>query len=438
MIRWLAPATFSVPGARAESRVGLLRDPSRRVVFTGIGVVSPNGIGSQRFAEACIAGQSGITPLREIDLAKLRSSVAAQIRDFNPTSVLDPANIRRVPRLIPFALAASREAIESASLQIDPDNIEQQRQIGVALGTGGGGLAFVEEQYRLFHTQGTPSLFSITAGTHGNLSSELSIQLHLRGPSHVLSTGCTSSTDALAYAAMLIRDGVVPMMLAGGADSPIAPGILSAFEKMRVVSTRRWDDPRKASRPFSLDRDGFVLGEGAWMFVLEDREHALARGAPILGELAGYGSTCDAYHRVQIDPQIAEPVRAVELAIQQAGCSKDEIGYVNLHGTSTELNDRMETAAMKKCFGPRAYRIPMSSTKSMIGHPQGACGAAGVAATLLAMQRGLLHPTINLDQPDPQCDLDYIPSVARTARADFALCNCIAFGSKNSAMILRR
>ena len=410
----------------------------RRVVFTGIGAISPNGIGSADFAQACLGGKSGVSALKGIDTSRLRSTVAAQVIDFDPTTALDSINLRRVPRMIPMALAASIEALSSAKIEIDPADIEQQRTIGVSLGTGGGGLAFVEEQYRLFHTEGTGSLFSITAGTHGNLSSELSIHLHLRGPSHVLSTGCTSSTDALAYAAMLIRTGVIPMMLAGGADAPIAPGILLAFERMRVISTRRWEPAERASRPFSLDRDGFVLGEGAWMFVLEDREHALARGATILGELAGYGSTCDAYHRVQIDPGIIEPVRAVEMALAQAGCAKDEVGYVNLHGTSTELNDRMETAAMKKCFGSRAGRIPMSSTKSMIGHPQGACGAAGVAATLLCMQRGAFHPTINLEQPDPQCDLDYISGNARIAPVDVALCNCIAFGSKNSALVLRR
>jgi 3-oxoacyl-[acyl-carrier-protein] synthase II len=308
----------------------------------------------------------------------------------------------------------------------------------VALGTGGGGMAFVEEQYHTYYTQGKASLFSITAGTHGNLSSEISIALKLRGPSHVLSTGCTSSTDALGYAAMLIRGGVVPMMIAGGADTPIAHGILLAFEKMRVVSTRRWDDPAKASRPFNLDRDGFVLGEGAWMFVLEDLEHALARGARVLAELAGYGSTCDAYHRVQIAPDVVEPVRAIELALADAEEAKESVDYVNLHGTSTQLNDQMESMALKKCFGERAYQIPMSSTKSMIGHPQGACGAAGVAATVLCMRTGRIHPTINLDNPDPMCDLDYVPNAPREARVDVALCNCIAFGSKNSALIVRR
>src|SRR5205085_1978692 len=261
----------------------------------------------------------------------------------------------------PMALHASREALAQARMEFAPDDVESQRQVGVSLGTGGGGLAFVEEQYRTFFTEGTGSLFSITAGTHGNLSSELSIALRLRGPSHVLSTGCTSSTDAIGYAATLIRGGVVRAILAGGADAPISRGILTAFEKMRVIATRKWDDPRHASRPFSADRDGFVLGEGAWMFVLEDRERALERGAKVLAEIAGYASTCDAYHRVQIAPSLEEPVRAMELALAEAGAAKDEVSYVNLHGTSTELNDRMETAAVRKCFGTHADRLAASS-----------------------------------------------------------------------------
>lgn len=439
----------------------LTREHRLRVVITGIGAVSPNGIGQEAFARGCREGRSGISALG-IDTTGLRSSVAAALAGFDPTAVMAPAELRRVPRMVPMALQASREALAQAGLLQSsgngsafrgsgghiPANLDKQsvvrpdletaRKIGVALGTGGGGLAFVEEQYRGFFTNGTASLYSITAGTHGNLSSELSIALGFRGPSHVLSTGCTSSTDAIGYAMLLIRGGIVPIMLAGGADAPISRGILTGFEKMRVISTRRWDNPAQASRPFSIDRDGFILGEGSWMFVLENREHALARGATILAELAGYGSTCDAYHRVQIAPELEEPVRAIELAVADADLAKDEIGYANLHGTGTSLNDLLETAAMKKCFGSRATRIPCSSTKSMIGHPQGACGAAGIAATVFAMREGIFHPTINLDHPDPECDLDYIPHVAREIRVDAALCNCIAFGSKNSAIIVKR
>lgn len=416
----------------------LASPPRKRVVITGIGVVSPNGIGAEAFGIACLRGQSGISRPEDIDCSALRTSAVAQVRNFDPNSVMDPAEVRRVPRMIPMAIAASREAIEQANLKIDPNDIEQQRTIGVALGTGGGGMSFIEEQYHQLFTTGRPSLYSITSGTHGNLSSEISIALHLRGPSHVLSTGCTSSTDAIGYATMLIRNGTLPMMLAGGADAPISAGILQAFERMRVISTHTWDDPSKSSRPFTRDRDGFVLGEGAWMFVLEDRDHALERGATILAEIAGYASTCDAYHRVQIAPDVIEPIRAIELALQDANAAKDEIGYVNLHGTSTQLNDKMETLALAKCFNAHADGIPMSSTKSMIGHPQGACGAAGLAATILSMRQGHVHPTINLDTPDPECHLDYVPNTARKKDIDFALCNCIAFGSKNSALVIQK
>jgi 3-oxoacyl-[acyl-carrier-protein] synthase II len=417
--------------------VGVTSLSRRRVVITGIGVVSPNGIGADAFGRACIDGRSGVRRISLIDAEGLKSSAAGECAEFEPAGVMEPAEVRRVPRMVPMVLAASREALAMARLDMAADDVESQRQVGVALGTGGGGLAFVEEQYRQLFMQGAPSLYSITSGTHGNLSSELSIALKLRGPSHVLSTGCTSSTDAIGYAAMLIRAGVSPVMLAGGADAPIARGILSGFEKMRVISTRRWDDPSKSSRPFSADRDGFVLGEGAWMFVLEDADHAAIRNATPLAEVMGYGSTCDAYHRVQIAPEIVEPVRAMEIALAEAGVAKDEIGYVNLHGTGTELNDRLETAALRNCFGRRAGDIPMSATKSMIGHPQGACGAAGLAATILSLRRGFLPPTINLDTPDPACDLDYIPHTARQKRVELALCNCIAFGSKNSAMVVR-
>jgi 3-oxoacyl-[acyl-carrier-protein] synthase II len=422
------------------NNISIDRSIHPRVVITGIGAVSPNGVGRLAFEQACRRGVSGVSWLSDagIEITGLRSSAIARVRDWDAAAELAPAELKRVPRMVPMALQASREALEQAGLQPAPDDLDAQRRIGVSLGTGGGGLAFVEEQYRTYFTQGKGSLYSITAGTHGNLSSELSIALHLRGPSHLLSTGCTSSTDAIGHAMLLIRAGVVPAMLAGGADSTISRGILRAFELMRVVSTRRWDDPSRASRPFSLDRDGFVLGEGAWMFVLEDYQHALDRGATPLAELAGYGSTCDAYHRVQIAPDVVEPARAIELALADAGADREQIGYVNLHGTGTDLNDRLETAALKRCLGPRAGQVPMSSTKSMIGHPQGACGAAGLAATVLGMRQGIFHPTINLDEPDPQCDLDYVPREARAADVDVALCNCIAFGSKNSALVVMR
>lgn len=255
-----------------------------------------------------------------------------------------------------------------------------------------------------------------------------------RGFSHLLSTGCTSSTDAIGYAFRNIRSGVIDTVLTGGVDAPISPLIIRGFHLMRIMTTSWNQAPERASRPFSADRDGFVIAEGAWMLLLEERERALARGARIYGEISGYGSTCDAYHRVRLEECGEEPARAMRLAIEDAGLQAEDVDYLNLHGTSTVLNDRIETRAAKICFGAHAHRIVSSALKSIIGHPQGACGAAGVVAALLAMRDGAFPPTINLEQPDPECDLDYCPEIGRRAQIRHALCNCIAFGSKNSAL----
>jgi 3-oxoacyl-[acyl-carrier-protein] synthase II len=260
----------------------------------------------------------------------------------------------------------------------------------------------------------------------------------LRGLSHIISTGCTSSTDAIAYAAEHIALGRQEVMISGGVDAPLAPGILAGFNVMTVL-TKEWnDEPARASRPFSRDRSGIVLGEGAWIYVLEEHEHAQKRGAKIYAEITGYGSTCDAYHRVRLEEKGDEPARAMTLAMQEAGRAPEEIDYVNLHGTSTVLNDRIETHALKLALGEQAKRIPMSATKSQVGHPQGASGAAGIAAALCAMHTSLIPPTINLDEPDPECDLDYVPNEARERSVRVALCNCIGFGSKNSALIIEK
>ncbi len=268
------------------------------------------------------------------------------------------------------------------------------------------------------------------------MSSELSMKWDLHGPSHVITTGCTSSTDALGHAFSLIRYGRADRILAGGTDAPIAPGILTGFCLMRIMTTSWNDEPERGSRPFSKDRDGFVLAEGAWLLLLEELESAVARGATIYAELQGYGATCEAFHRVRLDESGEEPARAMQLALQDAGRDASEIDYLNLHGTSTLLNDRVETLAVKRVFGKRATSIPASSLKSMIGHPQGACGAAGVSATLLAMRDRCLPPTINRDVPDPDCDLDIVPTAGRRAELRTTLCNCIGFGSKNAALVL--
>jgi 3-oxoacyl-[acyl-carrier-protein] synthase II len=260
----------------------------------------------------------------------------------------------------------------------------------------------------------------------------------LRGLSHIVSTGCTSSTDAISYAAQHVALGRQDLMLAGGVDAPIAPGILAAFNLMTVLTNEWNNEPQRASRPFSRNRSGIVLGEGAWIYVIEELKHALDRDAQIYAEIIGYGATCDAYHRVRLAEDGDEPARAMRLALQDAGLEAKDIDYVNLHGTSTLLNDRIETSALKLAFDGYAARIPMSATKSQIGHPQGASGAAGLGAALCAMHTNRIPPTINLEEPDPHCDLDYVPNEAREASIKTALCNCIGFGSKNSALVVQR
>ncbi|WP_169973638.1 beta-ketoacyl-[acyl-carrier-protein] synthase family protein [Tautonia rosea] len=415
--------------------------PIRRVVVTGLGALSPNGVGIDAFRSALREGRSGVTSVQEFDTSALGSRIAGAIRGIDLRDAMEPKQLKVVSRTVPLAILAAREAMTDAGFPPNDLDLDTRRQIGVLLGTGGGGIAFVEELYGYYYKGQLEkaTALAVPAGTPGNISSELSIQLGVRGPSHVISTGCTSSTDAIGYAFRRVQYGETPIMLTGGSDAPIAPAIMLGFDVMGIVS-RNWNDqPERASRPFSRDRDGFVLGEGSWMLLLEEREHALARGARIYGELLGYASTCDAWHRVSMSSDLDEPVRAVQLALQDADLSPTDIDYANLHGTATPLNDRVETAALKRGLGPHASAIPMSSTKSMIGHPQGACGAAGLVATLLSLNAGFLPPTINCEEPDPECDLDYIPNQSRPAQgARIALCNCMGFGSKNSVLIVRQ
>ncbi len=405
-----------------------------------MGVVSPNGIGKAAFCRAILGGQSGVARISRFDPSELPVQIAGEVSGFDELAWMTAHERKHVSRVVPLAIAASHEALADAG--IDPQNLslEKKREIGVVLGSGGGAQEFSEEQYRLFFSGQIKhiSLYSIPSGTMGTLSSEISMRFGLRGMSHVITTGCTSSTDALGYAMRQIQCGAQPVMLAGGADAPISPGIMRGFALMKIMTSSWNDQPARASRPFSADRDGFVVAEGAWMFILEDYEHARARGAAIYAEVAGYGSTCEAFHRVRLEECGEEPARAISVAIADAGISPQQVGYVNLHGTSTQLNDRIETRALKLALGAHAATIPMSSLKSQIGHPQGACGAAGVAATLVAMKHGIVPPTINLEVSDPECDLDYVPEAGRAVDIDSAVCNCIAFGSKNSALLLRK
>ena len=411
----------------------------RRVVITGMGCVTPLGIGREAYWNGLVAGKSGVRRIEAFDPSSFPVQIAAEIPSFDWQSQLNPKDRKHVPRTVPLALAAAREALEDARLFPDDLSLDDRRAIGVELGTGGGGLAFTEQQYEYWYVGPTSkaSVYTIPASTHGGLSSELSMAFGLRGLSHIVSTGCTSSTDAMAYAAQHIALGRQDVMLTGGVDAPIAPGILAAFNLMTVLTNEWNNEPHRASRPFSRNRSGIVLGEGSWIYVFEELSHARARGAQIYAEVTGYGSTCDAYHRVRLAEDGDEPARAMSLALADAGCEPKDIDYVNLHGTSTLLNDRIETSALKRAFNGQAARIPMSATKSQIGHPQGASGAAGLAAALCAMHTNKIPPTINLDEPDPDCDLDYVPNEAREARVRIALCNCIGFGSKNSALVIQ-
>jgi 3-oxoacyl-[acyl-carrier-protein] synthase II len=428
-----------------------MRPASPRIAITGIGVVSPYGVGRDIFWDNVKRGVSATRRIDEFDPTPYTCHVAAplpkvSIEDAPP--VLEQnrngasgsgrahgderLDARRYSRASLAGVIAAREAWADAGLRIAEPNA------GVLIGSGGGGIELGERQYREFFVDGgrrvTP--YAIPVSIVGMLSSEISIALQLRGISHVMSTGCTSSTDAVGYAVAQLRAGEADVLLSGGVDACVTPGMIYGFSRMRVMATRYNAEPATASRPFDRGRDGFVLGEGAWMVVLEPEDRARARGARIYAIVEGYGSTCDAYHRVQMDPEGDEIVRAMTLALERAGRRPDEIGYINYHGTSTQLNDAIEARCVRRLFGRHAGRLAGSSTKSMVGHPQGASGACGIVVSALALRCGYLPPTINQFDPDPECDVDVIPNAGRAGRIEAALCNCLGFGSKNSALVL--
>jgi 3-oxoacyl-[acyl-carrier-protein] synthase II len=421
----------------------MLPAASPRVVISGIGVVSPFGVGRERFWDHVSRGCSATRAITEFDASDLGCQVAAPVTgvtmDDVPALAGDDiwdndyrADPKRYSRSALIGVIAAREAWADAGLKIAEPNA------GVVIGSGGGGIDVGERQYYDFFVERgrkvTP--YAIPISIVGMLSSEISISLRLRGVSHVLSCGCTSSTDAIGYAASMLRAGEADVILSGGTDACVTPGMIFGFSRMKVVSMGYNDRPTEASRPFDRGRDGFVLGEGAWMVVLEREDRARARGAKVYATIDGYGSTCDAYHRVQMAPDGEEIVRAIMLAVERSGRPLDDIGYVNFHGTSTILNDAVESRCVRQVFGSRADRLAGSSVKSMIGHPQGASGAAGIVTAALALSRGFLPPTINQREPDPACDLDVIANDGRVGEVEAALCNCLGFGSKNSAIVI--
>jgi 3-oxoacyl-[acyl-carrier-protein] synthase II len=417
----------------------------KRVVVTGIGAVSPNGIGREEFWEATARGISGTGPITLFDASKLSCRVAAEVKGFDFDRFISKKDKDRVQRAIPMAFFATEEAAKDSGIDFESLSPSERQNIGVVVGTGAGGIEFAERQYRQYYDKGDHeaayrrvSPFSIVASFVGMVSSEINMAYRIHGRSHVVSTGCTSSTDAMGYALNSIRLGQMEVAITGGVEACITFGLMTAFCRMGTVTTKWNDEPQRASRPFNADRDGFVLGEGSWILIFEELGRAVRRGANIYAEVAGYGSTCDAYHRVQIAPTGNEAARAMQLSLREAGIGADEVDYLNLHGTATRINDRTESAAVRIAFGERAARIPSSSTKSMIGHPQGASGAASAVATLMSMKHSYAHPTINIESADPECDLDYVANVGREVRIDAALCNCIAFGSKNSALVFKK
>ena len=437
----------------------------KKAVITGIGIVSPfglddNGSGWNRWVRGLRAGESttraislfdATKPHAHYDLARASSTrcedealscrVAAECIDFDAHLWTSEKDRDRVPRVVPMALAATDEALHAAGL--NDLNGAQKRDVHVVMGSGGGGFSFAEEQFARWYGNGRGgegkhlSPYAISSSIAGMVSSEISIAHGFRGRSHTVSDGCTSSSDAIGYALDMIRSGRAHTVVCGGADACVTPAMMAGFCLMRAVPTHWNDDPQRASRPFSANRDGFVLGEGAWMFVVEELEHAQIRGAKIWAQIAGYGATCEAFHRVALgEPD--EAARAMTMALEDAQVAPEEIEYSNLHGTGTALNDPLETAAVKLALVETAFRIPMSSTKSQIGHPQGASGAAGIAAAIAGMHNDFAPPTINLDAPDEKCNLDYVANVSRDYSFQTALCNCLGFGSKNAAIVLKR
>ncbi len=416
---------------------------SPRIVITGIGVVSPFGVGRERFWSHVSRGCSGTKTITDFDASELPCQVAAPITgvtvDDLPALEGDEqrdknnrADPKRYSRSALIGVIAAREAWADAGQHIGEPNA------GVIIGSGGGGIDVGERQYYDFFVERGKKVtpYAIPISIVGMVSSEISISLRLRGVSHVLSCGCTSSTDAIGYAVAQLRSGEVDVLLSGGTDACVTPGMIFGFSRMRALSTAYNDRPAEASRPFETGRDGFVLGEGAWMVVLEREDRARARGAKVYASIDGYASTCDAYHRVQMAPDGEEIVRAMTLAVERSGNARAQIGYVNLHGTSTQMNDAVEARCVREVFGAHTNHLAGSSVKSMIGHPQGASGAAGVVTSALALSRNFLPPTINHRHPDPEIDLDVIPNQGRVADVEAALCNCLGFGSKNSALVL--
>ena len=408
----------------------------RRVVITGMGAVTPLGLNVEDFWQALVDGQSGIGWVTRVDAQNYPAKLAGEVRGFDPEQYVDRKEARRMARFSQLAVAGAQEAVRAAGLETH--DIDRER-FGVVLGNGYGGLPNTDEAVRTIVEKGGARIdpFYMLKSLPNMAASHLSMRFQAKGHNSTVTTACAASTQAIGEATQVIRQGHADVMLAGGTEAGICELGLAAFCAMKVLSTRD-DDPTKASRPFDAKRDGFISAEGAAILVLESLEHAQARGAPVLAELAGFASGADAYHIVAPCADGEGAARCMRRALQDAGASPEEVDYINAHGTSTQLNDASETAAIKAALGEHAYQVPISSTKSMIGHTLGASGALESVACVKTLQTGTIHPTTNYEYPDPDCDLDYVPKSARQADVRIVIKNSFGFGGQNACLVFRR
>ena len=409
--------------------------PTRRVVVTGLGLVTPLGTGVEKTWNAICAGESGIGRITRFDPAGYDAQIAGEVKDFDPARFIEKKEIKKMDTFIHYAVGAAQLAVDDAALKVAP---EEATRVGVYIGSGIGGLGSIEHYHDVLRAKGSGrvSPFFIPMTIINLASGQVAIRIGAKGSNSCAVTACATGNHCIGDAYRLIQRGEADVMVAGGAEAAVTPLGVAGFAAAKALSFRN-DEPTKASRPFDKDRDGFVLGEGAGVVVIEEREHAIRRGVRIYGEIIGYGMNSDAYH-ITAPPEEGEgAVRCMELALKDAGISREQIGYINAHGTST-MADAIETRAIKQVFGEQAYRIPVSSTKSMTGHLLGAAGGIEAVFSILALFHGMLPPTINLDVPDPACDLDYIPNKARPAAIQMALSNSFGFGGVNACLIFKR
>ena len=408
----------------------------RRVAVTGIGAVTPIGSGRERLWQGLRAERSAVGRLTRFDPSIYRSHNAAEVNDFDGADYIERKKVKRLDRYGTFSVACAKQAVEDAGIDMAQ---EDRERVGVMMGSALGGIRMAEEQLAVFLSQGLRAVEpGLALGVFGGASScNIAIELGAQGPNSTNAMSCASGTVAIGEAFRAIRDGYADVMFAGGAEAPLAPLCYGAFAIIRAMSTRD-DDPSASSRPFDKDRDGFVMGEGAAIVILEELDRALARGAHVYAEVVGYGTTNDAHHMTAPRPDGSQAARSMRLALVDAGLAPHELSYVNAHGSSTPLNDPTETLAVKAVFGDHASRLQVSSTKAYYGHALGASGAIELAITALALEQKWLPPTLNLDTPDPGCDLDYIPKVGRPADVEYALSNSFGFGGINAAVVMKR